>query len=132
MRRCRMRDVEHEIAAAVAVIADMGGAGRNTLDHADQGKINAVLLQSPQQHGAKSIIPDRARKDRASAETSGNPGRLHTPAQHADPVGYREDVLQVVADEDPPPALRLELVDQLDDLALFRYAKGCGGFVHDQ
>ena len=51
---------------------------------------------------------------------------------HADPVGEVEHVVDVVADEEDPDALRLQLGDELVHLPGLGRTEGCGGLVHDQ
>ena len=56
------------------------------------------------------------------------PAREH----HADPVGQVEHVVDVVADEEDPDALRLQLGDELVHLGGLRRTERRGGLVHDQ
>ena len=51
--------------------------------------------------------------------------------QHQDAVGDREDVAHVVADHDHRGAARLQLQDQVEDLARFLDAERGGRLVHD-
>ena len=50
----------------------------------------------------------------------------------ADPVGQVEDVVDVVADEEDPDALALQLPDQVPDLRRLGRPERRGGLVHDQ
>src|SRR5205823_12369036 len=54
-----------------------------------------------------------------------------SPAQNDDAVGDREDVLEVVADDEHGDAARLERVDQLEHLALLLDAERGSRLVHD-
>ena len=81
----RMRNVEHEVAAAVVVVADEGGAGRHTLHDLDQTGINAIGDEAIEDDLAKGIIADRADKDaggtgtrRLIDEDAGRAGRKRT------------------------------------------------------
>ena len=49
-----------------------------------------------------------------------------------DPVREIEHVVDVVADEEDPDALVLELADQVAYLGRLRGSEGCRGLVHDQ
>ena len=59
---------------------------------------------------------------------------IHDPAvvHDADPVGEVEHVVDVVADQEDPDALVLELSDEAADLGRLGRAERCGRFVHDQ
>ena len=50
----------------------------------------------------------------------------------ADPVGQIVDVVDVVADQEDPDALGLELADEVADLRRLRRPEGSRGLVHDQ
>ena len=52
-------------------------------------------------------------------------------AQHGDPVGDREDVLDVVRDQDDRFALRAQPVDEAQDLADLGHRQGRRRLVHD-
>ena len=61
-------DVEDEIAAAIAVVADEGRAGRHARHGANKRVRDTDAAQPLQQHGAESIVTHRAGKDRPGAD----------------------------------------------------------------
>src|SRR6185437_16763287 len=65
------RDVEHEIAAAVVIVADEGRTGRHAGNDIDQVGRNAVPGETVEQHLAESIVADGTGEKSVRADPGG-------------------------------------------------------------
>ena len=76
-------------------------------------------------------------QDQAEHFRAAGAGGVHLPhlapaAHHHHPVGDREHVLEIVADDDHRDAALADAADQLQGIARLLRAEGGGGFVHHQ
>ena len=122
LRRRRENDVVDKVAAAVVVVADESGAGRNALDDLDQTRVDAMLDQAVQHDLTESVVADRADEDASPAgqrrlvdEDSGRAGGIGPGIGRTNPVpavlGRTDELDQEIADtadfgaaphDDPP------------------------------
>jgi hypothetical protein len=94
-----MGDVENEIAAAIVIVADKGGACRHALHNPDKLDIHAVLRQPVDNDLPKGVVPDRADKDAVGArprrlinENAGRSGRKWAL------IGFNAPMAAILAD----------------------------------
>ena len=83
---------------------------------------------------SSGFLPRMIMPRTSSVVTSRLVDRADEPAvvHDADPVGQVEDVVDVVADQEDPDALVLQLADEVADLGGLGRAEGGGRLVHDQ